>query len=121
MLARDPPAHGRVVAGAFRPHPLVANPHLQTLLPALLRRTPQLALRIERWERPDGDFINLGWCGPENSRPQAAPLSLSRAAGEGRADGGAVGGVRAAEPGDGPLVILLHGLSGGFDSKYLRG
>ncbi len=87
MLARDPPAHGRVVAGNFRPHPLVANPHLQTLLPALLRRTPPLVMRIERWERPDGDFINLGWCGE----------------------------------GNGPLVILLHGLSGGFDSKYLRG
>lgn len=87
MLARDPPLHGRIVAGDFRPHPLLANPHLQTLLPALLRPLPELALRIERWERPDGDFINLGWCGE----------------------------------GDGPLVILLHGLSGGFDSKYLRG
>lgn len=50
---------------------------------------PELALKFERWERPDGDFVNLGWCG------------------EGK--------------GDGPRVILLHGLSGGFDSKYLRG
>lgn len=87
MLTRDPPGQGRIIAGDFRPHPLLANPHLQTLLPALLRPTPELALRIERWERPDGDFVNLGFCGE----------------------------------GNGPRVILLHGLTGGFDSKYLRG
>jgi hypothetical protein len=135
--ARKDTSHGRIAAGAFRPHPLLANPHVQTLLPALLRPLPELELHVERWERPDGDFINLGWCGPESGRPQAAPpaprhgcpldirerlrLALSRAAGEGRADGGAVGGVRAAEPGNEPRVILLHGLTGGFDSKYLRG
>jgi uncharacterized protein len=78
--------HGRVVAGAFRPHPLLVGPHLQTLA-TLLRPTPRVDLRIERLELPDGDFVDLGWCGE----------------------------------GVGPLAILLHGLSGGFDSKYARG
>jgi hypothetical protein len=68
MREPDPVAqrlHGRVVPGAFVPHPLFANAHLQTLLP-LLRPTPKVALRIERWELPDGDFVDLGWC--EQSR-----------------------------------------------------
>lgn len=80
--------HGRVVPGAFVPHPLFANAHLQTLLP-LLRPTPQVALRVERRELPDGDFVDLGWC-----------------------EGGAP---------DGPLAVLLHGLTSGFDAKYARG
>lgn len=87
-MAGTPPdtRAGRVVAGDFRPHPLLAGAHAQTLS-TLLRPTPPLALEIERWERPDGDFVDL-------------------------AHGGR---------GRGPRAILLHGLTGGFDSKYLRG
>jgi uncharacterized protein len=81
--------HGRVTAGPFRPHPLLRGPHLQTL-GTLLRPMPRVDLRIERRELPDGDFVDLGWCGD-------AGQSSS------------------------PLVVLLHGLSGGFDSKYARG
>lgn len=78
--------HGTVTRGAFTPHPLLRNAHLQTIAPSF-RRTPALALRIERRELPDGDFVDLGWCGA----------------------------------GTGPIAVLLHGLSGGFDSKYARG
>ena len=80
--------HGRVVNGAFVPHPLLRNAHVQTLLP-MLRPTPKLALRVERRELPDGDFVDQGWC--------------------------------AENPRQGPLAVLLHGLTGGFDSKYVRG
>lgn len=84
------PFHGRVVAGAFVPHPLARNAHVQTLLPRL-RPTPQVALRVERLELPDGDFVDLGWCADTTQDPGA------------------------------PLAVLLHGLTGGFDSKYARG
>jgi predicted alpha/beta-fold hydrolase len=34
--------------------------HLQTIYPALLPR-PALAFRRERWDTPDGDFVDLDW------------------------------------------------------------
>ncbi len=80
--------HGQVVEAGFRPHPLCRDPHLQTLMPALLRRTPRLELEIQRWELADGDFLDLGWF----ARPAA----------------------------DQPIAVLVHGLTGGFESKYLR-
>ena len=92
-----PQLHGRVIPGAFVPHPLLKNPHLQTLLPKL-RPMPDVALRIERLELPDGDFVDLGWCEPD------------------RAHGALLQGGQA-----GPLAVLLHGLTGGFESKYARG
>lgn len=92
----DQQLHGRVIPGAFVPHPLIRNPHLQTLVP-FFRPLPALGLEIERVELPDGDFVDLGWC--EDSRAQGALLQGRRA----------------------PLAVLLHGLTGGFESKYARG
>ncbi len=78
-----------IVASAFRPHPLLANAHVQTILPALLRPTPSLALRIERWELDDGDYVDIGWGGEAHAARGTA--------------------------------VLVHGLTGSFESKYLRG
>jgi predicted alpha/beta-fold hydrolase len=79
--------HGRIVDSAFRPHPLMRHPHLQTILGALARPMPRLDFRRERLHLADGDFVDLGFVGD----------------------------------GHGPIVLLIHGLSGGFESKYLRG
>lgn len=81
--------HGQIITSSFRAHPLLRNPHLQTLFAALLRPSPALAIRRERLELDDGDFVDLGWSGEDNA--------------------------------DGPIAVLVHGLTGGFDSKYLRG
>jgi uncharacterized protein len=81
--------HGRIVASRFRAHPLLRGAHVQTIAPALLRPLPPLPLRMERLETPDGDFVDLGWAGPEDTRA--------------------------------PIAVLVHGLGGGLDSKYLRG
>ncbi len=43
--------------------------HLQTLWPVFLRR-PRVAYRRERWELPDGDFLDLDWL----DGPAGAPL-----------------------------------------------
>lgn len=88
-MADSSKACGQVCEGSFVAHPLMANMHLQTLFPALLRPAPALEVRRQRLELPDGDFVDLGWCGAAQS--------------------GA------------PLAVLVHGLTGGFDSKYLRG
>ena len=38
--------------------------HLQTLYAALLAPRPQVAFTRERWDTPDGDFIDLDWTEP---------------------------------------------------------
>lgn len=45
----------------FKPSLWLPGPHLQTLWPNLIRRRPKIALRRERLELPDGDFLDLDW------------------------------------------------------------
>jgi predicted alpha/beta-fold hydrolase len=67
--------------------------HAQTIYAALLLSRARGAYRRERWETPDGDFIDLDWVdGSRGSRV------------EGR--------------GDEPLVVLFHGLEGSSRSQY---
>jgi len=49
----------------FRPLWWLRNPHLQTLWPVFCRRRPELELRSERLELPDGDFLDLAWADNE--------------------------------------------------------
>lgn len=65
--------------------------HLQSLWGPLMRRPPRPALRRERWDTPDGDFLDLDWL--------AAPP---------------------ADPGA-PCVMVLHGLEGSSESHYVAG
>ena len=52
-----------VAAGGFTPAWWLPGPHLQTLWPALVRRTPPAPITRERFELPDGDFVDLDWAG----------------------------------------------------------
>ncbi|MGB1109586.1 MAG: hydrolase [Gammaproteobacteria bacterium] len=45
----------------FKPHPLLANRHLQTIWPSLFRPRPETPLTMERLDLPDGDFVDLAW------------------------------------------------------------
>lgn len=45
----------------FAPAWWLPGPHLQTLWPYSIRRRPHVALRPERIELPDGDFLDLAW------------------------------------------------------------
>ncbi|MEE4113966.1 MAG: alpha/beta fold hydrolase [Desulfobacteraceae bacterium] len=45
----------------YRPSPLMANGHLQTILPSLLRRVNGVRYQRERIATPDDDFIDLDW------------------------------------------------------------
>lgn len=46
----------------FKPVWWLNNPHLQTLYPALLRKTKPIERKRERLTTPDGDFLDLDWC-----------------------------------------------------------
>ena len=88
--------------------------HLQTIFP-VARKAPLPAYRRERWDTPDGDFIELDWVDPagpasaapmriappQPAVPQADPAPLS-------------------VPLFIPLFILFHGLEGSSRSHYAR-
>jgi len=69
----------------------VPGPHAQTIWGKFARRRLRVPTRIERWETPDADFVELH-----------------------RLDGSAT--VSSA-----PRLLLLHGLEGTIRSHYLRG
>lgn len=73
----------------FNPHPLLGSAHLQTLWPSLFRQLPSLERTRERFELPDGDFIDLDWCVPPETRSNT------------------------------PIGVLFHGLTGSSNSQYI--
>jgi len=68
--------------------------HLQTIYAAALMPPPAVSYRRERWDTPDGDFIDLDWV--ENQDP----------------------GLRTEDAAKTPLVVLFHGLEGCSNSHY---
>ena len=76
-----------VVTANFEAPWWLAGPHRQTVWSTVTGRKPELALRRERFELSDGDFVDLDWL---------------------------LGG-------QGPIVVVLHGLGGSSDSPYVRG
>ena len=57
-----------LIKTAFKPAWWLKNRHLQTLYPALLRKISPPPLRRERLTTPDGDFLDIDWCG-EGDQP----------------------------------------------------
>ena len=57
---------GRIVDSDFRPYPLLANRHLQTIWPRLFHRQSRQKFDRQRIELADGDFLDLDWF-PDNS------------------------------------------------------
>lgn len=49
----------------FKPAWWLPGPHLQTIWPTLCRKRTDLPLKRERFELPDGDFIDVDWAGEE--------------------------------------------------------
>jgi uncharacterized protein len=64
--------------------------HSQTIFPATLAPKPKVAYQRERWDTPDGDFIDLDWV--------ASTRGVDNA----------------------PLLVLFHGLEGSSNSHYAR-
>ena len=66
------------------------GPHLQTIVPARLLPLPEVPYARERWDTPDGDFIDVDFALPA---PAAAVA---------------------------PLLVLFHGLEGDSGAHYAR-
>lgn len=75
----------------FRPLSGASNPHVQTLLPRLIRRKAQLQPVWQCLDLPDGDFVDLAWSEDPNQARNK------------------------------PRVVLFHGLEGNFHSPYAHG
>ena len=75
-----------LIPSAYRAPWWLVGGHAQTIAPAVLLPRPIVAYRRERWNTPDGDFIDVDFATPEPARADA------------------------------PILVLLHGLEGGSAS-----
>jgi predicted alpha/beta-fold hydrolase len=78
------------------------NRHAQTIVPSLFARRPAITFRRERWDTPDGDFIDLDWV-VHDGKPASALASATPAR---------------IPADDAPLFVLFHGLEGSSTSHY---
>jgi len=95
--------HGNIVSASFKPAPYLADPHVQTLWQALAPRGSAPPPRNERWELPDGDFIDLVWSGPEHG-----PLVILLHGLEGSIHSHYISGLRTAIARRGWRSCLMH-------------
>jgi hypothetical protein len=72
----------------YRPPRWLPGPHAQTIWPAVLAPRPRVRYRRERWNTPDGDFIDVDFA---LGAPEDPAL---------------------------PLLVLFHGLEGSSASHY---
>ncbi|HXF67968.1 MAG TPA: alpha/beta fold hydrolase [Burkholderiales bacterium] len=96
----------------YRAPPWLPGGHAQTIYASLAAPRPRVAYRRERWDTPDGDFIDLDWvawnsgpgahdadCGIQDSKLETRSSRLETQR---------------------PLVVLFHGLEGSSRSHYAR-
>ena len=102
---------------SYRAPAWLPGAHAQTVYAALLAPRSRVTYRRERWETPDGDFIDLDWVvkpaevarrfnltdGKEYTQPS---LSSDDSI------------LEKMEPATVPLVVLFHGLEGSSRSHY---
>lgn len=79
--------HTKIEIEPFHPHPLLRNPHTQTVLGARARPQTGIVFRRERVELPDGDFIDLDFADVEGAT--WAELGAHK-----------------------PIALMIHGLEG---------
>jgi len=91
--------------------------HAQTIYAAVAAPRLRVVYRRERWDTPDGDFIDLDWA--VNPEPGASRINLSR---PGERGSRAPSNDNLARLGqdleEAPLVVLFHGLEGNSQSHY---
>lgn len=63
-----------IIQSAFKPAWWLSNPHAQTVYPTFAQRLPAPVNRVERFELPDGDFLDLAWA--TGDLPANSPLVI---------------------------------------------
>jgi uncharacterized protein len=58
-----------ITSSAFVPPRWLRGPHAQTLYAAVLARSPRVRLRRERWDTPDGDFVDVDFLDGDTTAP----------------------------------------------------
>ncbi|WED26475.1 hydrolase [Vibrio sp. DW001] len=71
----------------------LTNPHVQTVIPRMIRKQPLFYAKWQTLETPDGDFLDLAW-----SEDWTSPTVKEK-----------------------PIFVLFHGLEGSFESPYANG
>jgi predicted alpha/beta-fold hydrolase len=79
-----------LIESTYRAPSWLPGPHLQTIAAARLVPLPRVQYRRERWDTPDGDFVDVDFAAPEPADPGA------------------------------PVLVLFHGLEGCSQSHYAR-
>ena len=77
----------------FQPANGLKHRHFQTIFPSLFRQPLKFDIKIERFELNDGDFVECYWHHTETSSNESQS----------------------------PIVVLFHGLTGSFESSYIKG
>lgn len=104
---------------AYRAPPWLPGGQAQTIYAALAAPRPRIAYRRQRWDTPDGDFIDLDWV--VNPGAEASRLNLTRPGGRGiQAPDNDNSACSRQELEKAPLVALFHGLEGSSKSHYAR-
>ena len=78
--------------------------HLQTIYAATIAHAPQVIYRRERWELPDGDFVDADWVEPILVKADRLIVSENEQLAFQKL----------------PIVVLFHGLEGNSQSNYAR-
>jgi predicted alpha/beta-fold hydrolase len=79
-----------MIEKTFKPAYGLENRHFQTLYPAFFSKTKYLDAQLEIFKLPDGDFLECIWHKKPSKEYQK------------------------------PIVVLFHGLAGGFNSPYIQ-
>ena len=106
-----------IVPSEFEAPWWLAGPHVQTIYPRFVSRPCRSPWRPERLELPDGDFVDLQWCGPDDQ-----PLVVLFHGLEGSGESGYIQGLRSALLEENCSSVLMHfrGCSG-ENNRMARG
>lgn len=93
------------MSSAYRPARWLPGPHAMTIYPALFRPRVPLSSRLERFELPDGDFVDLAWVGDP---PPEAPVVAVFHGLEGSLESSYVRGILSVLAAHGWRAVLMH-------------